>query len=146
MIQFMKLLRVLALCCLSIAAGSTIFGAQGRKRKPIQPSSISQLVERRAGRISCWGLIIRFGRMRLKPTVGSDEIEIQEAKHSADLRNIMTWRVDDDGRRLIIKFKPGMGDFGNGNNVTVRLSREAFAEPASSLNNWYEWSINTDIM
>jgi hypothetical protein len=142
----MKLLRVLFLCFLSIAAGGTCFGVHGRKRKLIEPSSVSQLVERRAGGTSCWGLIIRLGRMRLKPEVGSDEIEIREAKHGADLKNVMTWRVDDGGRRLVIKFKPGMGDFGSGNNVTVRLSRGVFADPASPSNEWYEWSVSTDIM
>lgn len=91
-------------------------------------------------------MTIRLRALRFKPNVGREEIEIQEGKHGHDLRDIMTWRVTESGRKLVIKFKPGMGDFGSGNNVSVRVHRSAFDRRALPSDNWLGWMISTDIM
>jgi hypothetical protein len=58
----------------------------------------------------------------------------------------MKWSVDRSGKQLVIKFKPGMGDFGTGNTVQVQIDRSAFvAAPLQSPNSRVDWSINTDL-
>ena len=94
-------------------------------RVPRRQGGISQLVEKRSGRVSCWGVVIHIGNVRFRRNIKRDQILISEAKHGHDLRGIMTWRVDQNGRRLVVKFKPGMGDFGSGNTVEVRVARSA---------------------
>ena len=42
------------------------------------------------------------------------------------MKGIMTWSVDKSRKRLVIKFKKGMGDFGTGNAVTVKIESSAF--------------------
>lgn len=58
----------------------------------------------------------------------------------------MSWRVGRGGKRLVIKFKSGMGDFGSGNSVEVQIDRSAFARGVESPNSRFEWSINTDVL
>ena len=45
---------------------------------------------------------------------------------------------DCSGVRFYIEFKSGVGDFGSGNGVGVRIDRSAFVEPISSPNNRFE--------
>jgi hypothetical protein len=69
---------------------------------------------------------------------------IREGKHGHDLKGIMNWSVDRIGRKLVIKFKPGMGDFGTGNTVEVQIDRSAFLLSMPSSDNRFDWSIGTD--
>jgi hypothetical protein len=55
----------------------------------------------------------------------------------------MIWSVDRSGKQLVIKFKPGMGDFGTGDIV---IDRSAFSSPPRSPDNRFDWSIGTDLL
>lgn len=144
----MRLLRVLVLCCLSVCAAVAVNGSVRHRPSARDVAGISQLVESRAGKTSCWGVMIHLRKLRFKPNVGRDEIEIQEAKHGNDFRDSMTWRVDEGGRRLVIKFKPGLGDFGSGDNITIRVHGSAFTGRAIPIppDGWLGWMISTDVM
>ena len=124
-------------------SGSTLLQQTRVTRTPV---GISQLVEKRAGRISCWGVIIQLGKTRFEKRIREEQIEIDDAKYGRELKGMMTWRVEQGGKRLIIKFKAGMGDFGSGNRVEVRIDRSAFVESIMSPNNRFEWSIDTDVL
>ena len=115
-------------------------------RVPRNFVGISQLVENREGRISCWGVIIQPGNLRFREMISPNQIMIRDAKHGRDLREMMTWGVDRNGKRLIIKFKPGMGDFGSGNAVEVQIEGSAFRGRIASGNDHFRWSINTDVL
>ena len=121
------------------------FGQSQRARPPNSSAGISQLVENRAARVSCWGLIINLENSRFKKIINQEQLEIREAKHNRDLRETMTWRVQQTGKTLIIKFKPGKGDFGTGNRVEIRIYRSAFVEPIKSGNDYLQWVIDTDM-
>jgi hypothetical protein len=71
---------------------------------------------------------------------------IREAKHGHDLRGMMSWHVGQSGKRLVIKFRPGMGDFGSGDSVEVVVDRSALSGGAEAQSNRLEWSINTDVL
>jgi hypothetical protein len=116
------------------------------KRVPRDPAGISQLVENRDGQVSCWGVTIQLGKLRFRDNISPSQIIIREAKHGHDLREMMTWVVEQNANRLVIRFKPGMGDFGSGNAVEVQIERTAFIGPTSSENNHFRWSINTDVL
>ena len=49
-------------------------------------------------------------------------------------------------KRLIIRFKPGLGDFGTGNAVHVEIEPSAFVEPIHTGNQKFSWSISTDVL
>lgn len=123
-----------------------VAGAPQRIHVPNQPAGISQLIENREGRVSCWGVVIQLGNLRFKSRVSPHQIIIREAKHGHDLKETMTWRVTQDGRRLVIKFKPKMGDFGSGNSVEIQIDRTAFDSSIDSPNNRFEWLISTDVL
>ena len=76
--------------------------------------------------------------------VRADQIVIREGKYGRDLKGIMKWSVDRSGNQLVIKFKPGMGDFGTGNTVEVTIDRSAFQLTMPSPSNRFKWSISTD--
>ena len=114
-------------------------------RAPHSPAGIYQLIENRGGRVSCWGVVIRLAGSRFREVIRPEQIMIREAKHGHDLRGIMSWRVGQNGKRLVIKFESGMGDFGSGNRVEVLVDRSALFGAAESRNNRLEWSINTDV-
>lgn len=109
-------------------------------------AGISQLVENRDGHKSCRGLVIQLGKLRFRKTIRPEQIIISEAKHSRDLKDIMTWRVEQGGKRLIVKFKSGMGGFGSGNVVGVFVDRTAFVNPDEATPNQLRWTITTDIL
>lgn len=96
--------------------------------------------------MSCRGVIIRLGNSRFRESINPEQIIIREAKHGRDLRGAMSWRVERNGKRLVIKFKPGAGDFGSGNSVEVQVDRSAFAGHVESPNTRFEWSVNTDVL
>ena len=110
------------------------------------PAGIFQIIEKRAGRSSCWGMVIQLRGMRFRRFVATDQIRIIEGKYGRDLSALMSLRVTPDRKRLIIRFKPGQGDFGTGNVVEVEIERSAFVEPIRSVNQKFSWSINTDIL
>ena len=139
------MLKVSLLILISLTSLSAS-GMPQSKHMPRSPTVITQLVENRGGRVSCWGIIIQPGNMRFRRTVHPDQIVIREAKHGHDLREIMAWRVEQNGKRLVIKFKPGMGDFGSGNGVLVQVDSSAFVGQIVSPNNRLEWSIKTDVL
>ena len=132
-----------------ISLSLTLLSASGvpqLNRATHTPAGISQVVENRNGHISCWGVAIQLGSLRFKRKIAANQIKISEGKHSSDLREIMTWRVERNGKRLVIRFKPGMGDFGSGNRVGVYLDRSAFVKPMPSGNTSFTWVIDTDIL
>ena len=132
-----------------ISLSLTVLSASGvpqSNRAPQTPAGISQLVENRSGHTSCWGVVIQLGSLRFKRSIAAHQIKISEAKHGSDLREIMTWQVDQNGRRLVIRFKPGMGDFGSGNRVEVKIGRSAFVTPIPSGNSYFTWVIDTDVL
>jgi len=114
----------LILLCLGLVFAPTRGLAQPN-RVPHSPAGIYQLIENRGGRVSCWGVVIRLGDLRFQRVIRPDQIVIREAKHGHDLRDIMSWRVGQGGKRLAIKFKLGRGDFGSGNRVEVLIDRSA---------------------
>jgi hypothetical protein len=139
----MKLISLL-LCLVAVSALAS--GKSRPSRVPPTPAGINQLVENRGGHVSCWGVVIRLGNSRFNDVINPEQIVIREAKHGHDLRDIMSWRVEKNGKRLVIKFKPGMGDFGGGNSVEVQVDRSAFAGDVECASNRFEWSINTDVL
>jgi hypothetical protein len=131
---------------LAFALLVTISNVNFSAQIPDTPAGISQLVESRGGRISCWGVVIKLGTSRFKENISPRQIEVREAKHGHDLVSTMIWRVEQSGRRLIIEFRPGMGDFGSGNRVEVRINRSALEEPIGSANEYFQWGIDTDVL
>lgn len=104
---------------------------------------ISQLVEIRNGKKSCWGVIVQLGELNFNQTIDQDELSVTEDKHGSDLKPIMTWTVDQHRKKLTIQFKSGMGDFGTGNSVTVRVSESALSPNPMQR---YVFQISTDIL
>jgi hypothetical protein len=139
-----KLISVLFLC-LEMAFAPAL-GLSQPSRVPHSPAGVSQLIEDRGGRVSCRGVVIRLGNSRFREVIRPDQIVIREAKHGHDLRGMMSWRVGRSGKRLVIKFKSEMGDFGSGNGVEVLVDRSALIGVVESQNNWFQWSINTDVL
>ena len=107
-------------------------------------AGIYQFVETRDGRESVWGVDIQLNRMSFRPVVNEDQIKIIDGKYGRDIKKLMTWSVSNDRKCLKIRFRPGMGDFGSGNGVTIHIDDSAF-EPYPNISNRYEWSILTDI-
>ena len=104
---------------------------------------IEQAVELRDGAETVRGVDIHLGGQSFLSEVKPDEIEIVESKYGRDIKALMTWSVSPDRKTLSIRFKPGMGDFGSGNAVTVRLRKSALENPAGP-GDRLEWSIDTD--
>lgn len=124
------------LCCLLAMLGCTT----------VQPrqAGIYQFVEERKGRESVWGIDIQLDHLSFQPEVKPDEIKIVDGKYARDLKSIMIWSVSPDRECLHIRFKPGMGDFGTGNGVTVHIQKSALVG-YEGINNRFEWSILTDV-
>ena len=57
----------------------------------------------------------------------------------------MTWQVSRDGKQLTIKFRPGAGDFGAGNEAEVTLYKTAFAVPPKDYPEYAIFSRKTDL-
>ncbi len=113
-----------------VKTGKTAFG------------TISQIVQTRDGRISCWGVFIRLDKLHFKDSLATSQLVITEAKHSSDLRPLMIWQVGKSRRTLTVEFKPGMGDFGSGNYMTIRIDSSGIVgSPKGGL----QFSISTDL-
>ncbi len=84
---------------------------------------------------------MQLNRWRFKKSVAAADLSVKEAKHSAELKDLMVWSVDNAETRLTIKFKEGMGDFGSGNTVSIILGPGAFA---GEHNDSFTASISTD--
>ena len=109
-----------------------------------RPSAgIAQFIETRSGKLSVWGVDVRLDHLRFRPEVRRDQIAILDGKRSLDLRRLMRWTVTPDGKCLQIRFKPGMGDFGTGNGVTIHVQKSAIISQ-HAIPNRLEWSIGTD--
>jgi hypothetical protein len=122
------------------------FGCSGRKPVSDTSARISQLLENRNGKVSCWGVEVRLSSMTFKKSIAASQIRIVEAKHGHELTDIMIWSVSDEGKRLTVKFKENAGDFGTGNVVEIDIDRSAFLGPIESGNLKFEWAITTDPM
>jgi hypothetical protein len=104
-------------------------------------SGIWQLLEEHNGKASCIGAVIQLARLTFPITLEASALEITEAKHSSHLNGLMQWKVDPTQKRLTIRFRPGMGDFGTGNRVEIRIKRGTL-EPGSP--GVLIWVIETD--
>lgn len=107
-----------------------------------QPAGIFQFVENRNGRVSVWGIDIQLRRLSFNPQIMPNQIKIIDHKYNRDLKDIMTWSVAKDKKSLHIRFRPGMGDFGSGNAVTVYVDSSAIVGQKEQS---FEWTIPTDI-
>ena len=108
---------------------------------------ISQLVDTRNGHTSVRGFVITLDRLTFKQMISPEEISVVESKHNAALAGtMMEWTVASGGKRLVIEFKPGMGDFGTGNGATVYIKRSAFVDAGGSPNGVFTWALDTDPM
>jgi len=108
-----------------------------------QGGGISQLVEAREGRLSCWGIIIELDQTTFNPKITSEQLSITDSKYGRDLKDLLDWEVDRVGKLLTIRFKPGSGDFRTGNVVTVSVQTSAFSRPPAVVG-VVTWSIVTD--
>ena len=54
----------------------------------VKSVGISQLIETRNGKTSCWGLVIQFDRLTLKKSIDQDELSIVDAKYVRDSRTL----------------------------------------------------------
>lgn len=105
--------------------------------------TIRQRVEVRDGVRSVWGVQITPGAYRFKPEITRDQIQVIENKHDRDITDLMTWSIGGYLQWLDIAFKPGLGDFGTGNSVTVRIARSAL--DGDDLPDNPLWTISTDL-
>lgn len=129
-----SILIAIFVCSLSFASGQP--GQSGRARA----AGISQVIEERDGRASCSGVVIQLDRLTFPVAVPPSAIEITEAKHNRSLNDLMQWEVDATRKRLTIRFRPGMGDFGTGNRIEVRIKRDALNAGKGML----AWVLETD--
>lgn len=132
--------RRLILVFLVLVAAVPISVAADRSR---QGGRISQLLEVRAGRLSCWGVTIELDQTTFNPNITSEQLSVTDGKYGRDLKDSMTWEVDRSGKVLTIRFKPGRGDFGSGNIVNISVHTTAFARPPA-VEGVVAWSISTD--
>jgi hypothetical protein len=119
-----------ALCAMSLLiflATTFVRTSAARPQPRTHNMRISCLTEVRAGKKSCWGIVIRFAEGRFKKTIRANQLKVYEAKHGANILDLMMWETSRDRKQLTIKFKPGDGDFGTGNRVAVTLYKTAFA-------------------
>ena len=105
----------------------------------------SCLIENRAGKKSCWGIVIKFDNAVFKKRIQPNQLKVFEAKHGANLLNLMTWRTSPDRKQLTIEFKPGTGDFGTGNKAAITLYKTAFTLPPKNFPEYMVIVQGTDI-
>ncbi len=128
------------ICTTAIIAVTVASGMPKQKNAHVLPG-VYQLIEARNGKTSCWGIVIQLGSMQFAESIDSDQLSIIEAKHNSDVKSIMEWGIDETRKKLTIKFKKGMGDFGGGDEVTVIVDGLAFAtHPLQK----FVFSISTD--
>jgi hypothetical protein len=105
----------------------------------------SCLIEIRAGKKSCWGIVIKSDDAVFKKRVQPNQLKVFEAKHGANLLNLMTWRTSRDRKQLTIEFKAGTGDFGTGNKAEITLYKKAFTLPPKDFPEYMVIVQRTDI-
>ncbi len=138
--------RSLGLALALVLWSSALSTALVADARSTDPAGVFQLVQERAGRQSCWGVVIRLKRLTFKHSILADQLEIRDDKYDHDLRGAMVWAVDREGRQLTIQWQPGKGDFGTGNAVRVCVERSAFREGSQPSNERECWSIGTDLL
>ena len=89
-------------------------------------AGVFQLIETRNGRTACWGLVVQLDKLSFEETIGPNELSLVDVKYNRELKDMITWTVDKSKKTLTVKFKPGMGDFGSGNAVTILLKPGVF--------------------
>jgi hypothetical protein len=107
-----------------------------------EPAGVYQLLGKRDGQAACEGVVIALRQARFKDRILPRQIDIRDDKYNGSVRELMRWTVAPGGKRLIIKWQPGKGDFGSGNGVTVCIQRSAFK--GDRVNSRECWSIGTD--
>jgi hypothetical protein len=130
-------MRTTAALALGIAVGA------GCASEPPRPAGIHRIVEVRDGTESVQEVEIRLDRLAFRPQIAADQIRIVDAKYGHDLRLIVAWSVSDDRKGLRVRFKPGLGDFGTGNGVTVRVDPSAI-DGDRGAGDRFAWTIQTD--
>lgn len=125
---------LLAVCILI----PSLLGAPAKDDRAV----IRQLTETMHGRKTCRGVVIELKHSTFYETIARHEISVVEGKHRRELKGMMTWRVSRSGKILTIRFKPGRGDFGSGNSVTVTIKSSALTGfPQDPI----QLSISTDV-
>jgi hypothetical protein len=119
--------------------------ASGQLGPPRYKLTTSCLTEIRGGKQSCWGIIVKFDDALFNKRVKRNQLKIFESKHGANLLNLMMWRTSRDRKQLTIKFKPGTGDFGTGNQAEITLYKTAFSLPPKNFPEYLIIVQRTDI-
>jgi hypothetical protein len=86
-------------------------------------------------------VVIQLSQLTFPSKLDPSAIDISEAKHNRNVKDLMEWSVDPERKRLTIQFRPGAGDFGSGNRVEVKIRREVF-QPGSQ--GALIWVVETD--
>ena len=121
-----KTYLILAVMATALVNFSAARGQPGPRKYQVSTACLTEI---REGKKSCWGVVITFDNARFRKRISPQQLKVSEAKHGYNLIDLMKWRVSQGGRRLTIKFKPGTGDFGTGNQAEVTLFKTAFAQP-----------------
>jgi hypothetical protein len=119
--------------------------ASGQLDPPRYKLRTSCLTEIRGAKNSCWGVTIKFDDALFKKRIKRNQLKIFESKHGANLLNLMTWHTSRDRKQLTIKFKPGTGDFGTGNQAEITLYKTAFSLPPKNFPEYMVIVQRTDI-
>jgi hypothetical protein len=123
----MKNVNVTGCVVLVVLLSASAASAQPGPRK--YPLTTSCVTEIRGGKKSCWGIIVNCDDALFKKRIKRSQLKIFESKHGANLLNLMTWHTSRDRKQLTIRFKPGTGDFGTGNQAQITLYKTAFRLP-----------------
>ena len=141
--------QLIMLFALILFASTSVSKSQLRPisdlRSPTWLVKTSCLTEIHVGKKSCRGIVIDFDDARFKTRISPQQLKIYEAKHGTSLLKLMTWRVSSDGKQLIIKFKPGTGDFGSGNRAEITLYKTAFITSPKHFPDYAVFVQNTDL-
>jgi hypothetical protein len=136
---------------MALALAFTVAALVSHSIAGTQPGPIKYLVkascltETRNGKTSCWGIVVNFDKGKFKRKIRSNELTIYEAKHGANITNLMTCHTTRDGKQLTIKFKRGTGDFGTGNQAQIRLYKSAFAVAPNGFPDYIVFVQKTDL-
>src|ERR1041385_2425849 len=76
----------LSLLAVFVLPSSVTFGKARQPTLRNASAGVAQLVEKRAGRVACLGVVINLGRFRYKERIAPEQLEIREAKHGHDLK------------------------------------------------------------
>lgn len=111
-----------------------------------QPETrIEKLIEVRGGNTSVWGIRMELGKYSIRKNIALSEVRVIEAKHSRDISKLMEIFTNDDRNILIIRFKPGMGDFGSGNSVKITIPKKLIKKTTELPSDGLVFYLGTDI-